>query len=219
MATSLLTLLALSIRVTFGQTVLFIVPVPPGLLHLLTIFRSSGRFFWPAYYLLMLGAIVGAASIMRTRWSRRAVIAAAFVVQFLEMVPLRAAVAEQSNVAMSNPLVARDWAAIGQANRHLVILPARQCDSDLTPGGDAAWPWFARLAARNGLTLNSVHAARISAASDALNCSALPRQMAAGNLQSDTAYVLDDALARLVATRGRTHDCRRVDNFNLCLRR
>src|SRR5439155_23261346 len=114
---------ALSIRVTLGQTVLFVLPVPPILYHLLTIFRSSGRFFWPAYYLLVLGAIAGTASTMRMRSSRRAVVTAAFVLQFLEMMPMRAAVAEQAGIAVSNPLVARDWQDLGRADAHLVILP------------------------------------------------------------------------------------------------
>jgi hypothetical protein len=216
MASVLLTLLALSIRVTAGQTVLFILPAPTFLFHLLAIFRSSGRFFWPVWYLLLLAAVVGGALTLRAQWSRRAVLAAALALQIFDTLPIRAAVAERAGITVANPLVAPDWAAVARANKHLVILPARQCDPMLTPGGDAAWPWFARLAARNGMTLNSVYAARISSASDALNCAMLPREVADGNVKNDTAYVLSDWLAKLAEVHARALRCRRVDGFNVC---
>jgi len=215
-ASALLTLLALSIRVTAGQTVLLIFPAPAFLFHLLAIFRASGRFFWPVSYLLLLGAIVGGALTMRAQWARRTVLAAALALQLFDTLPLRAAVAERARITVSNPLAAADWTAVAGSMKHLVILPARQCDSTLTPGGDAAWPWFARLAARNGMTLNSVYSARISSASKALNCTVLPQEVAAGKVGNDTTYVLSDRLARLAEMHARALACRRVDGFNLC---
>jgi hypothetical protein len=216
MASALLTLLALSIRVTAGQTVLFIFPVPLFLFHLLAIFRASGRFFWPVWYLLLLAAIVCGALTMRVQWTRRAVLTAALGLQLFDALPIRAAVADRAHITAANPLVAADWAAVARTREHLVVLPARQCDSMLTPGGDAAWPWFARLAARNGMTLNSVYAARISSASDALNCAVLPQEVAGGKVGNDTAYVLNDRLARLAEAHARALGCRRVDGLNLC---
>ena len=66
------------------------------------------------------------------------------------------------------------------------------------------------------MTLNSVHAARDSVASDAFNCAELPKRLAHSGPEKDSAYVLGDRLALMVVSRfAGTHYCRRVDGFNL----
>ncbi len=213
----LLIVLALSVRVTFGQTVLFTIPAPHALLRVLSIFQSSGRFFWPVHSLLFLAAIVATTLAIQKPWPRRAALVATFLVQFCDTLPLQHAVATQIRITNSNPLVSRDWAQLSDYAKHLVILPAWQCDPMYTPGGNGAWPWFAWLAGRSGLTLNSVHAARTSAASETLNCADAPKQVARVGLDPKTAYVLNDALAVLVIDRQAPSDyCRRVDGFDLC---
>lgn len=212
----LLTLLALSVRLTAGQTVLFIFPVPLRLFQMLAVFRSSGRLFWPVWYLLMIGAIVGGALTIPGRWSRRAVLTTALGLQIIDLLPLGAALAERSSIVPTNPLRALEWKTTLPKYRHLIILPARQCDAALTPSGAESWPFFAWFAARNGLTLNSVYAARISNASQALNCSVLPQDVAAGNINNDTAYLLSDRIADLATAQAHALHCRRVDGFNLC---
>ncbi|HEY3777875.1 MAG TPA: DUF6311 domain-containing protein [Rhizomicrobium sp.] len=212
----LLTFLALSIRIAFGTTVLLTLPVPQPVFHLLAIFRSSGRFFWPVYYLLVLGAIVGAISTIVPRWVRYGVLAAACLLQYLDTTPLMEAVAGESSVTVADPLSATDWVSAGRTAAHLIVLPAWQCDSAGTPGGTDAWPWFARFAARHGLTLNSVHDARTSVATEKFNCSLLPDRVSRGILDRNAAYVLDDRLALLAVQHERADYCRRVDAFNLC---
>lgn len=211
---AILALLALSVRVTAGQTVLFILPVSPQLFHLLAIFRASGRFFWPVWYLLMTGAIVGGALTMRGQRSRRAILAAALAVQLFDILPLRASVMARAGVDIRDPLVAPEWMVVAHAYRHLVILPARQCNAAVTPANAESWPFFASFAARHGLTLNSVYAARISSKDEELNCTVLPRDVAAGRVRRDTAYVLSDELAGLAAGHG-LH-CERLDGFQVC---
>lgn len=51
---SLLTIFALSNRVTFLDKVLFSYNIPTLFIPLTEIFRASGRFFWPMYYLLFI---------------------------------------------------------------------------------------------------------------------------------------------------------------------
>lgn len=53
----ILTMLALSHVVAFNSTVLFTWPLSENLkTNVFGLFRSSGRFFWPVYYLIILGA-------------------------------------------------------------------------------------------------------------------------------------------------------------------
>ena len=53
----LLTLYAVSNHVAFGSTELLVVPLPEPLSRLTSVFRASGRLFWPVFYLIYLGAM------------------------------------------------------------------------------------------------------------------------------------------------------------------
>lgn len=82
----LLTLYAVSNRVTFGGNVLFEIPLPEALLNIFNIFRSGARFFLVPYYslyLLML-TLLGRTGGTRTR---RAVVLLTAALQILEITP------------------------------------------------------------------------------------------------------------------------------------
>lgn len=211
-----LTLLALSVRISVGNMTLFTLPLPYALSDLLAIFRGSGRLFWPVYYLLILFALVGAATSFPGRRSRLIVIAAALLVQFVDTASLRSAAAEQIRRAAPPSHVLVDLGQIVIHYRHLVLLPAFQCGSITTAGGDSGWPQFALLAATNNMTLNSVHAARISAASLAYNCKVLPQRVQRGELRPDSVYVLNGQLAALAMEHNANAYCRTMDGINLC---
>jgi len=57
-AVSLLTLFSFSTKLTLGKQVLFDLSLSPLLHDLLSVYRASGRFIWPATYLLMLWVLV-----------------------------------------------------------------------------------------------------------------------------------------------------------------
>jgi hypothetical protein len=77
--------LAVSFRVGFGPWILLDLGKPPGFLEQ---FRSSGRFFWPVGYALMLAAAVALA---RQGVQGRAILMACAVVQLLDATPQRLA--------------------------------------------------------------------------------------------------------------------------------
>ena len=210
------TALAVSTRVTVGQTVLATIPLPHPLSGLLAVFRSSGRFFWPVHQLVTLGVLVGTMIAMPKRWIARAMIAAALLVQYFDTLPIREGVAAASARLASSPLKSRDWGVMARSYAHLILLPAIQCDFVHAPGGDAAWAWFSRLAARSPMTLNSVHMARVIPQSDFYNCTTLPRQVANGQLDGNSVYVLSDEFSRLTVAHNDANLCHRVDGFNVC---
>lgn len=215
---AIFTLLALSLRVTFGNHVLFTIPVPHAIYYWLAAFRASGRLFWPVHYLLVLGAIGGIVFSIRSVMWQRVVLAAALVLQYGDLLPLRNDTAIASERSRPDPLVSADWQLLAPQHRHLVILPAMQCDqSDVSPGGLEAWPHFARLVARSDLTLNSAYLGRIGASAYAIDCTSTPGDVLRHGLRPDTAYVLSDAFAlKILQKRVPVHYCRRVDGFNLC---
>lgn len=212
----LFTLLALSTNITLGSETLFVLPLSSPLLHLLAVFRSSGRFFWPPYYMIMLGAIAATLMAFRNRGTRCAVLGTALLIQCYDLHTIHGAVAAIDSARYVSPLRSGAWRSLGQRDKHLILLPAWQCDPSLSPGGDDNWSYFATLAARSGMTLNSTHAARDSAQSDAYNCTWLPQRVLRGELADDTAYVLSDSLVLMMIDHDTTHYCRMVDGFNLC---
>ncbi|MGH6890385.1 MAG: DUF6311 domain-containing protein [Rhizomicrobium sp.] len=211
-----LTLLALSIRITLGPRTVAVVPVPVSIFHLLAIFRASARFFWPVYYLLMLAVLIGAALVIRNRGMKTALIAGCLLLQYADTAGLADDLARETRKVVFDPLVSADWAVLARANAHLVLVPAFQCDRAWTPGGDPDWHWFAWLAARSDMSLNSVYAARTSQQSDRFNCIILPQRLAHGIVMPGTVYVLGNGLARLAAASNPALHCGRIDGFDVC---
>jgi hypothetical protein len=212
-----LILLAISTKVTFANVVLLTVPLPKFVFNLLASFRASARLFWPVHYLLILAAIAGTAMTISSRTARRLLLASALLLQYFDLLPLRNGISAKAREVHGRVLPSNDWAQLAGAHKHLIILPALQCGPDATPGGLDEWPAFARLVARNGMTLNSVYVARISPKTLAVDCVRTPEQMLRDGLQKDTAYILSDRLALAVLDqKPLLHYCRRVDGFNLC---
>jgi hypothetical protein len=216
-ASILLSLLAISLKVTIADQVLFTIPAPKFIFHLLAAFRSSGRLFWPVNYLLVLGAIVGVVTTIPSRFARHLILASALLLQYFDLLPLRDGIAAAAQKPHINELVSSDWTELPKHYRHLVILPAMQCEPDQSPGGLIVWANFARLAARGDMTLNSAYLGRVPPQTHILDCAVLPQNLMRDGLRSDTAYVLSDALAATVSNLPHfSHYCRRVDGFNLC---
>ncbi len=213
----LLTILALSTKVTVGQQVVAVIPAPEAVVRALASFRASGRLFWPVHYLVILFAVAGACAAFPRPWTARALLLGALGLQILDTVPLRAAVSARGAASHADPLASGEWERLPRAHRHLVVLPAWQCGPTRTPGGADAWYWFARLAARTGMTVNSFYGTRPSPASVQTYCSTMPRTLFGEGPADDTAVVVDDAgMLRIALRPGNRHFCRAVDAFNLC---
>ncbi|HEX3431019.1 MAG TPA: DUF6311 domain-containing protein [Rhizomicrobium sp.] len=210
------TVLALSLKVTFADHVLFTVPAPEFVFKALAALRSSGRLFWPVHYLIVVAAIAGIVISIRSATWQRVVLSAALLLQYSDVFAVRNGVAIAAQEPHSNPLVAADWKLLVKRHRHLVILPPLQCNQP-SPGGLTAWPYFARLVARSDLTLNSAYLGRIGPKTVKMDCTVLPRMVLQNGLRPDTAYVLSDAFALKVLQKAvLSHYCRRVDGFVLC---
>jgi hypothetical protein len=124
-----LTLLAVSLRVGLGERVVLDLGRPPALLDQ---FRSSGRFFWPVGYALLIGTIALLARLPRTGPALALLLG---LVQWADAGPNRAALAAW---ASQRPLWSVDAAAlrplIAEARR-VTILPSWVC---IPPEGHAA---------------------------------------------------------------------------------
>jgi Family of unknown function (DUF6311) len=75
--------LALSLKATAGPWTIYDIPVPPRVFEALSAFRGSGRFFWPAYYLILSGVIALALAAFGTRGAAAA-LCCAFLIQLAD---------------------------------------------------------------------------------------------------------------------------------------
>ena len=213
------TLLAVSTTVTVGSKVLFDMEIPERIEKLLTAFRASGRLFWPAHYLLLLAAVVLTYRLWRRSYAV-ALLSAALVLQFFDLGQLRQSIrSTHAQPALETPLVDEAWRELGRSHSNLVIVPAWQCDPSASPGGRDGFSTFGLLASGQDMTVNSYYVPRMASAAQKLHCAVIPEQVQSGALDRSAAYVLDDKTFVAVGISDNdTHDCRRVDGFNLCVR-
>ncbi|CAB1371092.1 DUF6311 domain-containing protein [Denitratisoma oestradiolicum] len=181
-------LYALSARVTLGTAVLTDPQLPDGLLKLLGIFRSTGRFVWPLALLLPLLAL----AVLASTFSRRTLALLLVGLCLLQGADLSAKWGEFRQRFASGGLgrlpdfEAPAWQAAAPC-RHLVVLPPR------TEGED--WIAPALFAARHRQSLNAAYLARADETARQQDEARHRADLAAGRPASGTAYWITDEAA------------------------
>ncbi len=185
--------MAVTTKVTLGRHVLIDVPLPyHPVKQTLSMFRASGRFFWPAYYVILVAFLQFA---FRSSSRRRilVVLSVLFCLQMVDTYTLHRRVHAALNPPPGDPMFKDGfWEKASGRFDKLVVLPAWQTfpnDSSL-PGGEESWMHFGFLAAKYGMALNLNYQARPSAKDDEIQRHVLPASVTAGTLADDTLYVL-----------------------------
>lgn len=208
--------LAISTTVSFGASTLFEVPVPRALSSFLNAFRVSGRFFWPAYYLLTLAAL----SMTFWIWKgpvRVLLVVLAVGIQFADLAGLRRAVLAMNSQRFDKVITSPVWNELGAKYDNLILVPPFQCEPLTGAGGPHSFVWFGRVAAAQTMRLNAYYAARAMQSELTGHCLDLLRTQFKGELDSRSAYVVTDGVQTVWSLAGvRSHRCERVDVFNLC---
>jgi hypothetical protein len=208
-------LLALSLKATVGSRTIYDIHVPLPVFEALSAFRASGRFFWPAYYLILSGVIV----LAFTAFGARAAALALFCALLIQLADTRSLY--NSIRARWNPTSAlsftdgAEWQALRPSHAHLIVEPPWQCGDADTPAGRNGFWIFGNLAAKLNMTINSFFAGRLSSQQLEYFCRRQPSQIAHGGLAPDTAYVFSTANQVVSLSLG-DHYCRMVDGVVLC---
>lgn len=210
---ALMTAFAISPRVTFGSTVLVDLVGPWA--APLALFRSSGRFVWPLTYLLVTWAIVSVARRLPARavpWALAAVI----VIQIADLQHVyrdrRQATHDPAFYAWEQPFVSDRWPRIARHYRHVVLAPPPQCRPAALPLSPVI-----RFAAEHRLTVNSGVLSRHEERTRARYCERLAAEVAAGQLDGQSIYLVaaDRADAIRAAGRGGVV-CGVIDAVTVC---
>ncbi len=212
----LLTLLALSTKITLGGRTLIDIDPDGKLTPLFAPLRSTGRLFWAPYYAILAAILAAPFLLFRRAWATL-LIGAMFVLQFADTAALRQWVRSTISDKHPSPLKSAIWSRLGAQHQNLIVLPAWQCEHAASPGGIEGYRIFGFLAAAQKMRTNSYQSARYTGVAQDFHCSQAVEQVEKNGLAADTAYVVMPDVAAAIAQgptgAGKCHD---LDNFILC---
>ena len=175
-----LTLYALSTQVFLGSHELLDVNLHWRLRQLAGIYRSSGRMFWPAYYILLLGAILLMMRRLRTRW-QIPVVGLCCVLQLIDTEPLRARLSALTDHGGTPRLDAATWSTRIKRANFVSIHPSYYCSDEDQQAVDLE---LQLAAVREKKPFNVVYNPRLVS-----DCDAEIRAALQGPWKQDTLYV------------------------------
>jgi hypothetical protein len=109
--------------VMFGNVVLFSYPLPEHLRALLSTFRTSARFIWPVWYMVVI-LVVGSLVKLRVPWlARFGLLTALLCLQLWDGSSFRAAMTFPAKLPALPPLKSALWQHLRPPAKHLYILP------------------------------------------------------------------------------------------------
>ena len=198
-ACGLMALASLSPKITFANRVVAEIALPERVHLWYAAFRSTGRFFWPAGYLLTAGAIAVVAARSRLL-TALLILTAAAAIQAYDLrsryVADRMTRSDASWYEWSDPSRDSFWSSTAPRRRHLVAVPAAPCGPEPAPFAPLLY-----LADRYRLTVNIGAAARLDSGALAAACARVIDDVQHGRLQADTIYVtVDPGRLRAAAT-------------------
>ena len=211
-----LTLLALSTRVTAASATVFDVDPQQRFSALFAPLRATGRLFWVPYYAILTAILASAFSVLRKSWAT-ALIAVLLVVQVADTTALRRWVRATITAEHVSPLKSPVWSQLGQVHQNLIVLPAWQCAHNASPGGPEGYRIFGFLAVAQKMRINSYQSARYTGVAQDYHCNQAPAELGTKPLSPDSAYIVSPELAETIA-RGPTGPgkCHDLDQFILC---
>jgi len=156
-----LTSIAITNQIHIGQYVISF-PLPEIALNFLNLFRSSGRLFWPTYYVIIFGVLYG----IWKGFSPRAGILLVILALSIQIVdsapgwrPLQKSLKDTNTISPSQRFPNMFWSNIqNQYKNILVVMPQNTFDEN--------WNWIpiAQLASTKKMGTNSAYLARVAPA-------------------------------------------------------
>lgn len=181
----LILILSSSNRITLFGHVLLNIPLPNFIVKLWSVFRATGRLFWPVFYLIYLFVFIQLFRFFKNKklkYGLAILLALIFVFQTIDMGHILAEkrryfAHEQTYVS---PLESSFWQDAARAYQHLIILP---------PYSDYN---FANFAMANKMTINSAELARGPYEKMAQYADEKIKLLELGNLDDNEIYIVKD---------------------------
>ncbi|HVP00761.1 MAG TPA: DUF6311 domain-containing protein [Bryobacteraceae bacterium] len=213
---AVLTVMALSTRITLGSRTLFDLDPSQRFSPYLAPLRATGRLFWLPYYVILTLVLAASLLLFRRRWANL-MLAALLIVQVADTNSLRHWVHVTVNGEHPSPLRSPIWLNIGAMHENLIVLPAWQCAANASPGGPEGYRIFGFLAVSQKMRINSYQSARYTQVARDFHCNQSIADLSRRPLAPDSVYVVSPEVAAAIAKGptgpGKCHD---VDGFILC---
>ena len=212
----LLTVMALSTRITMGSRTLLDLDPSQRFSPLLAPLRATGRLFWLPYYAILTAVLAASLLLFRRLWANL-LLAAVLVVQVADTNPLRHWVYVTVNGEHPSPLRSPIWSKLGSMHENLIVLPAWQCAANASPGGTEGYRVFGFLAVNQKMRINSYQSARYTQVAKDFHCDQSIAKLSQQPLSPDSVYVVSPDVAAAISEGptgpGKCHD---LDGFIVC---
>ncbi|MDP1699290.1 MAG: DUF6311 domain-containing protein, partial [Xanthomonadaceae bacterium] len=176
---------AISNRVAIGGQELLSYPLPAMAQPLADTFRSSGRFFWPVYYLAYLAIFYLLFTRLSARWAA-AICAVALVFQVVDSNAAREWYRTRfaRTPEWSSPLRSAMWDVLASRYRKIAVVLPHNASPD--------WKVLSRFAADHRMAINTGYFARIDRAREQQAGRRVATSIIANRLDADSLYVFQD---------------------------
>lgn len=190
----LMLLISLTNTVSLGNYILLQFELPEWATRLYQIFRSPGRMFWPAFYLLSVVAITVVCTRLRPR-AATSMLAIALCIQIYDLSGVLQGMRSffRQEPGWATPFVSPLWDQLGPRYNKVLYVTPMNVPADFIPLSD-----FAR---RHGMSINSGNFARIDGTAETRARAILAEQVRTGDYDPKAIYVFNDSELWDVATR------------------
>lgn len=182
---TLFAIYALSPRVTFGSAV--VAQFDSAWLERVAIFRATGRFFWPAAYLLLTMALAVIVSRLTPHWAT-AVLCAVIVIQFVDLSEAHASrrrtARDEAFHGWRPSLGSPAWQRILPHYAHMIVYPPSYCGPSPVDIESIAY-----MAGIHGLTLNGGLVARFDEMRRRAACREIEDTLGRGDVDDSRIYL------------------------------
>jgi hypothetical protein len=205
------TIFALSNRIGIAKLELDY-PIPSSIEAASNVLRSSGRLFWPVYYILLLLIVFVVIRSFRSGVASM-LLAVALVIQVADTsagwLDIRRQLMVEPVQRWATPLQDDFWDDVGAGFDAVRIIPPRN--------GHPDWPIFSEYAVRHGLATDAAFFPRVSSSAERQAREDAAELVRTGSFEQDSLYVIDagvlDEVARSI---DESHDLLvRVDGFDV----
>lgn len=170
-------LFALSNTAFFNTTQIWNLHLLSGLLNVLNLFRASGRFIWPVFYLLIsFGLIVVARNIRHPELLLLPIL----LIQFFDIQPLYSSKRVKGYAEYTSKMQDGFWTAAAKTNKAIVIIPTEYYEQVVL------------YADKNHMTVNSGYFARADYNAMEANALQIWNDLLAGKSDPQTLYLLSE---------------------------
>lgn len=179
--------LSLSPVITFSDKILLNMysVLPQAIIKLWSIFRASGRLFWPAYYILIFYLIIKIINMSKSKTAATIFLSLCLVIQIIDISPqlIHRMNFYRQDVVVSNTLNSDFWKDVAQEFKHIEYLST---DTSNTQYGK-----LALLAVKNDMTLNNGYFARKQDQKINERIFEMINNINSGQLSKDSIYVFN----------------------------